>query len=314
MATLQKDPISGSYQVKPGDSLSKIASTQGRTLQELITANPQYASNPNLIRPGETVNLGTPSYSNLTSNAGATPSVNTGTNPTTKFTTALIQILKEAQGRDTAGQGRLMKQSQDITGQGITDADRNFSNPLLAPSAGTSLGMSAQNQFDPLQLSIANQQKLASQNLDNFTTLVDRTQDTYDKEQERIERAEEKRLDRLASAANKNATFDSDAEIRRVTAEMVKEKGADGYVSPEEWMAARDLWGMKGGTDASFETSFKRFLNPASYTKVGYTTDETSVERLARELKERQAALQGTPVITPTPKKKNPFLGNLLNR
>ncbi len=45
------------YQVSPGDNLSSIASRNGLTLQQLIALNPQFASNPNLIQPGQIVNL-----------------------------------------------------------------------------------------------------------------------------------------------------------------------------------------------------------------------------------------------------------------
>ncbi|MES2216673.1 MAG: LysM peptidoglycan-binding domain-containing protein [Patescibacteria group bacterium] len=46
-----------SYTVKSGDTLSKIASQNGMTLSQLLALNPQYQSNPNLIRPGEAVNV-----------------------------------------------------------------------------------------------------------------------------------------------------------------------------------------------------------------------------------------------------------------
>ena len=45
------------YTVQSGDSLYKIARENGITYQELIRLNPQYADNPDLIRPGQTVNL-----------------------------------------------------------------------------------------------------------------------------------------------------------------------------------------------------------------------------------------------------------------
>ncbi len=50
------------YIVKSGDTLSAIAQRNGITLQQLMALNPQYAANPNLIRPGQTVSLsGVPS-------------------------------------------------------------------------------------------------------------------------------------------------------------------------------------------------------------------------------------------------------------
>lgn len=244
MATITKDPISGAYIVKQGDTLSKIASTQGRTLAELLATNPQFASNPNLIRPGDAVlpagglpggmygenaPVGTPGSFNYatpqppapaprnlaSASAGQSssggggftlPSQSTGSNPTTSFTEALIKMLKDAQQRDQAGQASLMKQSQGITGMGLNDAAAVFKNPKIAPGS-KSLGMSAQNQFDPLLLSIENQQKLATQNLGHFEGILDKTQSAYDKEQEKEYRAEQDKLDeayRQKTLAQKN--------------------------------------------------------------------------------------------------------------
>jgi len=279
MATLEKDPISGTYIVKTGDSLSKIAATQGRTLEELLATNPQYASNPNLIRPGEVINISNkdytggggramnssfplgdggqrdfastlnmpapapvqnnaPSYGGLTgggSSGTSSSNVNIGGSTgtpapagaatgTRSFTDYLIQMLKEAQGRDSAGQGALMKQSEDMTKQGLTDAGRNFNNPLLSPSAGTSLGMSAQNEFDPGQLSIANQQKLASQNLGNFSDLIKQAQTAYDNEEERIARAKEQ----LADAEYKKSVLAEQIRSNKAGESISRAKDAGG--------------------------------------------------------------------------------------
>lgn len=58
------------YIVKSGDNLSTIAQRNGLTLSQLLAINPQFASNPNAIMPGQMVNL-----TNGTSggNAGPTP-------------------------------------------------------------------------------------------------------------------------------------------------------------------------------------------------------------------------------------------------
>ena len=47
----------GAYTVVSGDNLSTIAARNGMSLSQLLALNPQYASNPNLIRPGDTVKL-----------------------------------------------------------------------------------------------------------------------------------------------------------------------------------------------------------------------------------------------------------------
>ena len=59
------------YSVKSGDTLSAIASKNNMSLKDLISLNPQYQANPNLIRVGEAVKLG-----------GGTSNVNTPATPT----------------------------------------------------------------------------------------------------------------------------------------------------------------------------------------------------------------------------------------
>ena len=286
----------GVYVVKPGDNLSRIAASQGRTLADLLAMNPQFQSNPNLIRPGQTVNYSSLTNSNIPTSTGITPppalaNTSTPANPTTNFTTALIQMLKDAQQRNTTGQANLMKQDQNITGLGLNDAARNFNNPLLTPNAGTSLGMSAQNEFDPMQLSIANQQKLATQNLGNITDLVNQTTKAYQDEQDRAERAKSELADaeykkqvlaetirahKADESTGGNTKFTAAATIPEFTKQFESETGrakgenTDNYVSPQTWMAARTLWGIRGGSDSSFVSNFKKYLNPLSYGLVGF--------------------------------------------
>ena len=45
------------YTVKGGDTLSGIAGQNKMSLKDLLALNPQYQSNPNLIRPGESISL-----------------------------------------------------------------------------------------------------------------------------------------------------------------------------------------------------------------------------------------------------------------
>lgn len=277
MTTLYRDPNTGNF-----------------ALPESITAE-QAANSWSPVARNVGVNFGRsiPSYANLTSNnvpnnnnitlpTALTNSGTSGINPSTiSFTDALIKILKDAQGRNTTGQAGLMKQGQDITGLGINDAVTNFNNPLLAPNSGTSLGRSATGEFDPALLSIENQQKLSSQNLGNITDLVNMTGDNYQKEQDRIANAEENRLDRIASAAkaSSNVTFDTQGTISKFSNSMKKIKGEDGYIDPQEWIAARELWASGGGSDSSFVSNFKRYLNPLSYKLAGIKTTETEEEK-----------------------------------
>lgn len=253
MTTLIKDPVSGGFQL-PNDPKTTSPITIKPSLASLVP-------NPPIPTP-----LPTPA------------SVPISTNPTTSFTTALIGILRDAQQRNQTGQESLLKQGQGITGLGLNDATRNFANPNLTPSAGTSLGNSAQNEFDPLTLSIENQQKLATQGLGDMKSLVDATSTAYEKEQDRIQSEKDKK-DALAA---KPKNFDTDANIAEVAQRMQKitgkakgEKNGDNYIDPNAWIAMRNLWQSHGGSDATFVSNFKRYVNPLSYDLVGIGTGDS---------------------------------------
>lgn len=47
------------YTVKPGDTLSKIATRNGITLRQLLEANPQFKTNPDKLKVGDILNLDT---------------------------------------------------------------------------------------------------------------------------------------------------------------------------------------------------------------------------------------------------------------
>lgn len=59
MAEKFKRNLNGVFErvVKPGDTLSGIAAESGTTLRQVLLDNPQFQSNPNLIFPGQKVNL-----------------------------------------------------------------------------------------------------------------------------------------------------------------------------------------------------------------------------------------------------------------
>jgi hypothetical protein len=46
------------YTVRPGDNLTNIAKGANQSLNHLLSNNPQYQANPNLIHPGERVLTG----------------------------------------------------------------------------------------------------------------------------------------------------------------------------------------------------------------------------------------------------------------
>lgn len=268
MTTLIRDPNTGGFALPStlvqGSNFTDPAGRTGVVNYDSLTGAKLAPGGTTLSRP-----MGSVPFT-LPSGPSASPS-------RVSFTTALLQLLKDAQNRNTTGQASLMKQSQGINGLGLNDARMNFRNKNLAPNSGTSLGMSAQNEFDPLQLSIENQQKLASQNLGNITDLVKQTSSDYQDEQDRIARAKEK---------SSNMTFDTQANISHQVSAFERIKGApytddtgkvvtthDNYVAPEAWTAALNNWMINGGTYASFVSNFKRYLNPASYELVGIGTE-----------------------------------------
>lgn len=61
----------GSYVVKAGDSLSKIAAANGMTLANLLALNPTYKANPSLVRIGAAINVKGAAPVNIPSPAGA---------------------------------------------------------------------------------------------------------------------------------------------------------------------------------------------------------------------------------------------------
>jgi murein DD-endopeptidase MepM/ murein hydrolase activator NlpD len=71
------------YKVKPGDTLSKIASQNGLTLQQLLDANPQFKANPNKLKVGDILDL-----PNGNSTAPTQPLPAIPTTPTTTATTS----------------------------------------------------------------------------------------------------------------------------------------------------------------------------------------------------------------------------------
>ena len=52
-----KKKKSKKYKVKEGDSLSKLAEEYGMSVEDILKLNPQYEDNPDLIIPGEEIQL-----------------------------------------------------------------------------------------------------------------------------------------------------------------------------------------------------------------------------------------------------------------
>jgi len=110
---------SSNYTVKSGDTLSAIAAAYGVSLQSLIAANPQI-SNPNLIYPGQNINIpGGGSVSGTTGNQAA-PSNGSG----------VAELAESFEGRaaaDLEGSGELPMQD----GVDVTNCCANFVSAVL---------------------------------------------------------------------------------------------------------------------------------------------------------------------------------------
>lgn len=71
-------------------------------------------------------------------------------------------------------------------------------------------------------------------------------------------------------------SFKASAGIANLTPQFESIKGSDNYIDPYEWIKARTAWNSQGGTDASFNTSFKKYLNPKSYKLAGFKVTTSS--------------------------------------
>lgn len=78
------------------------------------------------------------------------------------------------------------------------------------------------------------------------------------------------------SGTTPKTTFSSSKGIAAVTPQMESIKGTDGYIDPAKWVAARTNWKSLGGTEASFNSNFKGYLNPVSYPLAGFKAPAAS--------------------------------------
>jgi len=76
------------YKVKSGDTLSKIASRNGLSLQQLLDANPQFKANPNKLKVGDILNLPNGASTAPTPPLPSIPGTSTGTGTATGTATA----------------------------------------------------------------------------------------------------------------------------------------------------------------------------------------------------------------------------------
>ena len=109
----------GGYTVQPGDTFTSIAADHGVSLAELIAANPQ-VSNPNLIHPGQVVNIpqnpgndGTTASIQAARNTNTVPATelrisNAGLEFITKHEGIRLKLYNDPAGHATIGVGHLV--------------------------------------------------------------------------------------------------------------------------------------------------------------------------------------------------------------
>ena len=60
--------------------------------------------------------------------------------------------------------------------------------------------------------------------------------------------------------------------MESITGKAIGDPSGDNYIDPHAWMAQRNLWAKHGGSDSTFVSNFKRYLNPQSYEMAGLGT------------------------------------------
>ena len=64
--------------------------------------------------------------------------------------------------------------------------------------------------------------------------------------------------------------------ISTFTDKMEEIKGDDGYIDPYQWVNARTEWLKMGKSATSFNSNFKSYLNPESYSIAGFKTTKST--------------------------------------
>jgi len=80
------------------------------------------------------------------------------------------------------------------------------------------------------------------------------------------------------SSGKQTSTEIKSTAIGDMSKKMEGVKGDDGYISPYDWEALREQWGINKLNDADFLKNFKRYLNPESYNMVPDFAPKTTVK------------------------------------
>ena len=219
MATFVKDPSTGQYIVKAGDTLSKIASSQGRSLSDLLTENPKFSSNPNMIRPGQTVNYAGPSYDDLAGSSVETPTPET-TSSNSSLGSLLSEILagyqKKGMDQFTESNTALGKGKERIEKTRSNVYSDDLENENLSNSARLGILGSDMTIESPALRNIAEQQSNVLSQYQAGTDRLNLGVDLYKDEQDRLAKG---RDTSVAEFGGKKVLIDNQ------TGETIKELG-----------------------------------------------------------------------------------------
>lgn len=83
------------------------------------------------------------------------------------------------------------------------------------------------------------------------------------------------------SKSTKISVSDASSEIDEHLAPITEGGilGDDGFMAPEKWLELRDTWIKNKLTKTTFDTLYKRYLNPLSYTKAGFSAPKKESTR-----------------------------------
>lgn len=277
MATFTKDPISGEYIVKQGDTLSKIASTQGRTLAELLANNPQYQSNPNLINPGDVVKFGN------NANAGFNLPPNQPTVSPQISTADLYFQLKSAlsdqQKAYTGNTAALLTGKQNLNQVNADVYSQDLKNANMRPNDLTQLLGNDQGLQSAGLKSITDQQQLNEARYKSQLDAYKAVSDSYQSEQDRALKAKEvaagPKLTQTEKYNNILGSYVSGFESGgKLEDGYTPIKAPSGYLTLAAWKSALKDAVKKGISKKDFIMQYGDYLNPNMLDDYGLTPVE----------------------------------------
>lgn len=266
-----------------GPSITNIARTIadlfGKNKAESYIVPPEPTPTP-IITDDRKFQIDDSSNNGSSSNNSYSSSYSSGSGVNDIVMKGIINMLRSAQAAN-----------QDMTDRYLKSADQLNSAGQLAKNRGLDAAtgvLTSGREYNPLNLVRMAQDSeaaydpsvlAADRQLDSLTRMYnaqnqgyDRAVGTAEKVYDKMADAEEKRLEREYKASTSSGSDMTNKElVSTFTNSFKKIKGGDGYVDPYEWMAARELWGTYGGTDSSFVSNFKKYVNPLSYVLTGIT-------------------------------------------